>query len=62
MYQKNAEVFQEYFEDLKMYYDKGNLNPADSTASFFTSLYQRMFKVLFLIQTLDIVSPLTPRC
>ena len=38
MYQKNAEVFQEYFEDLKMYYDKGNLNPADSTASFFTSM------------------------
>ena len=62
MYQKNAEVFQEYFEDLKMYYNKGNLNPADSTASFFTSLYQRMFKVLFPDVNTGRVSPLTPRC
>jgi glypican 4 (K-glypican) len=50
MYQKNADVFQEYFQDLKIYYDKGNLNPADSTASFFTTLYQKMFKVLCLIK------------
>ena len=62
MYQKNAEVFQEYFEDLKMYYDKGNLNPADSTASFFTSLYQRMFKVFFSDLDNGVVSPLTFRC
>jgi len=46
MYQKNAEVFQEYFQDLKIYYDKGNLNPADSTSAFFNTLYQKMFKVL----------------
>ena len=45
MYQKNAEVFQEYFQDLKIYYDKGTLNPADSTSSFFNTLYQKMFKV-----------------
>ena len=48
MYQKNAEVFQEYFQDLKIYYDKGNLNPEDSTYSFFTTLYQKMFKVIDL--------------
>ena len=51
MYQKNADVFQEYFQDLKIYYEKGNLNPADSTSSFFTTLYQKMFKVLLLIET-----------
>ena len=45
MYQKNADVFQEYFQDLKIYYDKGTLNPADSTSSFFNTLYQKMFKV-----------------
>ena len=50
MYQKNADVFQEYFQDLKIYYEKGNLNPADSTSSFFTTLYQKMFKVLLLIE------------
>ena len=53
MYQKNADVFQEYFQDLKIYYEKGNLNPADSTSSFFTTLYQKMFKVLLLIEPLD---------
>merc|ERR1719422_731054 len=46
MYQRNAEVFQNYFKDLKVYYDKGILNPVDSTNSFFNSLYQKMFKVL----------------
>ena len=45
MYQNNAEVFQNYFNDLKVYYDKGILNPVDSTNSFFNSLYQKMFKV-----------------
>ena len=45
MYQKNADVFQEYFRDLKVYYDKGILSPADSTSSFFNTLYQKMFKV-----------------
>ena len=52
MYQKNADVFQEYFQDLKLYYEKGNLNPADSTSSFFTTLYQKMFKVLLQIELL----------
>ena len=52
MYQKNADVFQEYFQDLKLYYEKGNLNPADSTSSFFTILYQKMFKVLLQIEPL----------
>ena len=52
MYQKNADVFQEYFQDLKLYYEKGNLNPADSTSSFFTTLYQKMFKVLLQIEPL----------
>ena len=45
MYQNNAQVFQNYFNDLKVYYDKGILNPVDSTNSFFNSLYQKMFKV-----------------
>jgi len=53
MYQKNAEVFQEYFQDLKIYYDKGTLNPADSTSSFFNTLYQKMFKVLNAQYTFD---------
>jgi len=46
MYQRNAEVFQNYFKDLKLYYDKGILNPVDSTNSFFNALYQKMFQVL----------------
>ena len=45
MYQNNADVFQEYFQDLKIYYERGMLNPADSTSSFFNTLYQKMFKV-----------------
>ena len=53
MYQKNAAVFQEYFEDLRAYYDKGSLNPADSTAAFFTTLYQKMFQVLNTQYTFD---------
>jgi len=53
MYQKNADVFQEYFQDLKIYYDKGTLNPADSTSSFFNTLYQKMFKVLNAQYTFD---------
>ena len=48
IYQKNAHVFQNYFKDLKVYYDKGNLSPADSTSSFFNSLYQKMFQVNLL--------------
>ena len=47
IYQKNAQVFQNYFRDLKIYYDKGNLSPADSTSSFFNALYQKMFQVNF---------------
>ena len=46
MYQKNAQVFQNYFKDLQVYYDKGVLNPVDSTNSFFNTLYQKMFQVL----------------
>lgn len=53
MYQNHVKVFQEYFQDLKIYYDKGNLNPADSTSSFFTTLYQKMFKVLNTQYTFD---------
>jgi glypican 4 (K-glypican) len=45
MYQKNAEVFQEYFKELKVYYDKGATNPALSTTTFFSTLYQKMFQV-----------------
>ena len=59
MYQKNADVFQEYFQDLKLYYEKGNLNPADSTSSFFTTLYQKMFKVLLQIEPLTEIGELT---
>ena len=64
MYQKNADVFQEYFQDLKLYYEKGNLNPADSTSSFFTTLYQKMFKVVVQIETLvkDDVGVCLARC
>jgi len=46
IYQKNADVFQEYFRELKKYYDRGNINLADSTQAFFETLYQRMFQVL----------------
>ena len=45
IYQKNADVFQEYFTELKAYYDKGNVNLVDATQTFFGTLYQRMFQV-----------------
>ena len=48
IYQKNAHVFQNYFKDLKVFYDKGNLSPAESTSSFFNALYQKMFQVILV--------------
>lgn len=45
MYENNADLFQNYFQELKVYYDKGNNDPAESTGNFFASLYQKMFQV-----------------
>ena len=45
MYQKNAVVFQDYFRDLKVYYDKGTLDLTNTTNTFFNVLYQKMFQV-----------------
>ena len=63
MYQKNAQVFQNYFKDLQVYYDKGVLNPVDSTNSFFNTLYQKMFQVLlsFIVQNLFFEQALTTK-
>ena len=37
--------FQDYFKDLKVYYDRGTLDLGETTTNFFNILYQKMFQV-----------------
>merc|ERR1719474_79977 len=53
IYQRHANVFQDYFKELKVYYDKGNLDLSHTTSKFFNVLYQKMFQVLNAQYTLD---------
>lgn len=46
LYERNAFVFREYFRELRHYYQRGRTNLAEATATFFTTLYQKMFQVM----------------
>jgi glypican 4 (K-glypican) len=45
LYEKNSMVFREYFAELRDYFYHGRVNLVDSTATFFATLYQKMFQV-----------------
>lgn len=45
IYERNSDVFIDFFKDLEEYYDNGEVNLEEALQSFFTKLYQRMFTV-----------------
>lgn len=45
LYERNARLFKEYFYQLKRFFLYGKVNLHESTATFFSSLYQKMFQV-----------------
>ena len=45
LYERNARLFKEYFYQLKRFFLYGKVNVHESTATFFSSLYQKMFQV-----------------
>uniref|UniRef100_T1J8P2 Glypican-6 n=1 Tax=Strigamia maritima TaxID=126957 RepID=T1J8P2_STRMM len=53
LYEQNAHVFTDLYDNLEKYYLRGNVNLADALDSFFITLYQRMFQVLNAQYTFD---------
>ena len=47
LYERNAFIFRDYFQDLRKYYERGNENLFETTNRLFTKLYQKMFQVSF---------------
>ena len=45
IYERNSDVFIDFFKDLESYYDDGKVNLEDALREFFSRLYQRMFTV-----------------
>ena len=45
LYEKNAYLFRRYFQELKKYYHRGNINLFETTSILFSKLYQVMFQV-----------------
>jgi len=45
IYERNSDVFIDFFKDLEHYYDHGEVDLEDALKSFFSHLYQRMFTV-----------------
>ena len=45
LYERNSDVFTDFFKDLEDYYEKGDLDLEVALNHFFTALYQRMFTV-----------------
>ena len=45
LYEKNAYLFGQYFQELKKYYHHGNKNLFETTSTLFSKLYQVMFQV-----------------
>ena len=52
-FSKNVFFFQDYFNDLKVYYDRGTLDLGDTTSNFFNILYQKMFQVFYIYLTIS---------
>lgn len=46
IYERNSDVFIDFFKDLEAYYDHGQVDLDQALDSFFEALYQRMFTVL----------------
>ena len=47
LYERNAFIFRDYFQELRKYYERGNENLFETTNRLFTKLYQKMFQVSF---------------
>lgn len=45
IYERNSDVFIDFFRDLEAYYDTGVIDLEDALQRFFSKLYQRMFMV-----------------
>lgn len=46
IYEQNAYVFTDFFEELEKYYTRGQVDLAEAMDHFFSVLYQRMFTVI----------------
>merc|ERR1719431_2128698 len=46
LYDRNSDVFTDFFKDLESYYENGNVDLEEALRKFFSHLYQRMFTVL----------------
>ena len=47
LYEKNSDLFEDFFKELRRYYERGNDNLFEITNKLFSKLYQRMFQVSF---------------
>ena len=45
IYERNSDVFIDFFKDLESYYDHGEVDLEEALKNFFSHLYQRMFTV-----------------
>ena len=46
LYERNSDVFTDFFKDLESYYENGTVDLEVALQKFFSQLYQRMFSVL----------------
>ena len=53
LYERNSDVFTDFFKDLETYYESGNIDLEEALRKFFSHLYQRMFTVLNSQYTFD---------
>jgi len=53
IYERNSDVFIDFFRDLEDYYDRGEVDLEDALRRFFGQLYQRMFTVFNAQQSFD---------
>ena len=53
LYERNSDVFTDFFKDLEAYYESGNIDLEEALRKFFSHLYQRMFTVLNSQYTFD---------
>ena len=53
LYERNSDVFTDFFKELESYYENGNVSLEEALNNFFSHLYQRMFTVLNSQYTFD---------
>jgi len=53
LYERNSDVFTDFFKDLEAYYEHGNVDLESALRKFFEHLYERMFTVLNAQYTFD---------